>query len=179
MDDAKLLNLVLLCIPLSLVSFGGGQSIIAGLQHQTVDVLGMLSARAFTDFYAISRAAPGPGTLIVALIGWHIDGLLGALAAALAIFLPSSLLVCICGSIWHRHRTSAWVIAAERGLAPVAAGLIFAGVFTVAQSAELNLIEAGTVAAAVGLLLFTKIGPYPILATAALGYFLLSLGGYA
>ena len=40
------------------------------------------------------------------------------------------------------------------------------------------LIEAGTVAAAVGLLLFTRIGPYPILATTALGYFLLSLGGY-
>src|ERR1044072_4546380 len=98
MDDAKLLNLVLLCIPLSLVSFGGGQSIIAGLQHQTVDVLGMLTPRAFTDFYAISRAAPGPGTLILALIGWHLDGLFGALVATLAIFLPSSLLVCICGS---------------------------------------------------------------------------------
>lgn len=179
MDDAKLLNLVLLCIPLSLVSFGGGQSIIAGLQHQTVDVLGMLSTRAFTDFYAISRAAPGPGTLIVALIGWHIEGLIGALAATLAIFLPSSLVVCICGSIWHRHRKSAWIIAAERGLAPVAAGLIFAGGYTVAQSAQLNLIEMGTVAAAISLLLFTKVGPYPILATTAAGYFLLSLGGYA
>lgn len=179
MDDAKLLNLVLLCIPLSLVSFGGGQSIIAGLQHQTVDVLGMLTPRAFTDFYAISRAAPGPGTLILALIGWHLDGLVGALVATLAIFLPSSLLVCICGSIWHRHRASPWIIAAERGLAPVAAGLIFAGGYTVAQSAHLNWIEAGTVAAAIGLLLFTKVGPYPILAASAAGYYLLSLGGYA
>ena len=45
MDDGRLLQLVLLCAPLSLVSFGGGQAIIAGLQHETVEVLGWMSSR--------------------------------------------------------------------------------------------------------------------------------------
>jgi chromate transporter len=179
MDDNKLLNLVLMCIPLSLVSFGGGQSIIAGLQHQTVELQHLITAREFTDFYAISRAAPGPGTLIVALIGYHINGIWGALAATAAIFLPSTAVVCIFGSLWHRHRQAAWAIATERGLAPVAAGLIFAGAFTVAQSAQLTLIEIGTVAAAVAILSLTKLSAYPILAVAAVGYFLLSMAGLA
>lgn len=179
MDDSKLLNLILLCIPLSLVSFGGGQSIIAGLQHQTVELQHLLTAREFTDFYAIARAAPGPGTLIVALIGWHASGIWGAIAATAAIFLPSSVVVCVFGSLWHRHRQSAWVIAAERGLAPVAAGLIFAGAYTVSRSANLAPMEIGTVAAAVALLMLTKVGAYPILAAAAAGYFLLSLAGMA
>lgn len=179
MDDSKLFTFVLMCLPLSVVSFGGGQSIIAGLQHQTVDIQNYLTAREFTDFYAISRTAPGPGTLIVALIGYHITGLLGALAATAAIFLPSSIIVCICGSIWQRHRQSTWAIAAERGLMPVAAGLIFAGAYAVAQSAHMGWLEIGTVAISVAVLLLTKIGAYPILGITAVGYFLLSLAGLA
>lgn len=179
MDDNKLLNLIVLCVPFSLVSFGGGQSIIAGLQHQTVDIQHLLTAREFTDFYAISRAAPGPGTLIVALIGYHISGIWGAVAATLAIFLPSSAVVCIFGSLWHRHRHTAWAIATERGLAPVAAGLIFAGAYTVALSAQLTLIEISTVAAAVAVLVLTKMSAYPILGVAAVGYFFLSVAGIA
>jgi chromate transporter len=179
MDDSRLLTFILICFPLSLVSFGGGQSIIAGLQHQTVEIQNYLTAREFTDFYAISRAAPGPGTLIVALIGYHISGLPGALAATAAIFLPSSIIVCICGSLWHRHRQSAWAMAAERGLTPVATGLIFAGAYTVAQSAHMGWLEIGTVGASVAVLVLTKIGAYPILAITAAGYFLLSLAGLA
>ncbi len=179
MADGKLLNLVLLCVPLSLVSFGGGQSIIAGLQHQTVDIQHILTAREFTDYYAISRAAPGPGTLIVVLIGWHIAGLLGALAAALAIFVPSSALVCIFGSIWQRHRHADWAVAVERGLAPVAAGLIFAGAFAVSVAAGLTLIDIATVAVGTMVLFRSRIGAYPLLAAAAVLYFLLSLGGMA
>jgi len=177
MDDNRLLRLIQICVPLSLVSFGGGQSIVAGLQHQVVDVQHFLSAPAFTDFYAISRSAPGPGTLIVSLIGWHLGGLLGALAATLAIFLPSSAVVCLFGSFWHRHREAAWAIAVEKGLAPVAVGLIFAGAFTVIQSAAFTWKEAATTLVATGLLLKTKIGPYPILGVVGLGYFTLSYSG--
>jgi chromate transporter len=178
MDDNRLWNLIQLCIPLSLVSFGGGQSIVAGLQHQAVDIQHFVTARQFTDFYAISRSAPGPGTLIVGLIGWNLSGLMGALAATLAIFLPSSMVVCVFGSFWHRHRDAAWAIAVEKGLAPVAAGLIFAGAFTVVRSAGFGWIEGVTTLAATVILMTTKFGAYPILGVVGLGYFLLSFNGF-
>lgn len=177
MDDGKLLNLIMMCIPLSLVSFGGGQTIVASLQHQTVDVQHMLSGARFTDLYAISRAAPGPGTMIVSLIGWEVSGLLGAVLATLAIFMPSSILICAVGSYWHRHRGQSWAIAAEKGLAPVAVGLIFAGVFAVGRSAQFSPIELATTFVAGAILLRTKVGPYPLLAAAGTLYFALSIAG--
>jgi len=176
-DDGKLFNLILMCIPLSLVSFGGGQTIIASLQHQTVEMQHMLSGARFTDLYAISRAAPGPGTMIVSLIGWEVGGLLGAVLATLAIFIPSSLLICAVGSYWQRHRGRPWAIAAEKGLAPVAVGLIFAGVFAVGHSARFSLIELVTTLVAGAVLLKTKTGPYPLLAATGGLYFLLSITG--
>ncbi|WP_429810439.1 chromate transporter [Ensifer sp. B1-9] len=174
MDDGKLLNLIMLCIPLSLVSFGGGQTIIASLQHQTVDVQHMLTGARFTDLYAISRAAPGPGTMIVSLIGWEVSGLWGAALATLAIFLPSSLLICAVGSYWQHHRGRPWAVAVERGLAPVAVGLIFAGAFAVGRSAQFSALEITTALVAGTVLLRTSIGPYPLLAAAGALYLLLS-----
>src|SRR5262249_57406046 len=77
MSDNRLLGLVLVFAPLSALSFGGGQAIIADMQHQTV-AQGWLSDTEFADLFAISRAAPGPSTLISALIGWQVAGLVGA-----------------------------------------------------------------------------------------------------
>lgn len=177
MDDDRLLGLVLLCIPLSLLSFGGGQSIVVGLQHQIVDTNGWLTADQFTDLFAISKAAPGPGTLIVALIGWQIAGIWGALAASVAIFLPSSLLTGIVGGWWESHQRSRLTIAIERGLLPIAVGLIFAGSLTIAQFANLSLVNIATIAAAGVTLWFTRIGPYPILASVVMVYLGLSFIG--
>ncbi len=50
--DSRLISLVLTFAPLSLVAFGGGQAIIADIQHQTVSVQGWLSGREFTDLFA-------------------------------------------------------------------------------------------------------------------------------
>jgi chromate transporter len=89
MSDNRLLGLVLVFAPLSALSFGGGQAIIADMQHQTV-AQGWLSDTEFADLFAISRAAPGPSTLISALIGWQVAGLVGALVATLAMYAFSS-----------------------------------------------------------------------------------------
>jgi chromate transporter len=62
MRDNPLLALILVFVPFSLVSVGGGPSILAGIQHQTVDVRHWLDAREFLDIFAIARAAPGPGS---------------------------------------------------------------------------------------------------------------------
>jgi len=127
MTDSKTLALVLAFAPLSLVSIGGGPSVIAEVQHQAVTVHGWVTQREFADLFALSRAAPGPGTLLVLLIGWQAAGWAGALTAALAFFLPSSLLVFGMAHVWNRWRGSAWHSAVEAGLAPIAVGLVLAG----------------------------------------------------
>lgn len=177
MDD-KLLGLILLCLPLSLLSFGGGQTVVAGLQHETVIVHGWLSAQDFTNIFAISRATPGPSSLIVALIGWHVAGLWGALAASLAMFVPSSIVTAAVGQWWETRGKSRLGAAIQKGLLPIAVGLIFSGALGVAQLADLGPLDIAVIAGCCLVLWFSKLGPYPILGTVGALYLGLSFLGF-
>src|SRR6202051_3755023 len=126
-DSRTLVALVLVFAPLSLVSIGGGPATLAEMQHQAVAVHAWTTQREFADLFAISRAAPGPGTMLSTLIGWKVAGLTGALVATVALYLPSSLLVYGAARLWGRWRGSVWHSAIERGLSPIAAGLILSG----------------------------------------------------
>src|ERR1700749_3360380 len=118
-DELKaLLALALVFAPLSLLSVGGGASLLAEIEHQSVSVHQWTTQREFADLFAISRAAPGPGTMLSTLIGWKVAGLTGALVATVVLFLPSSLLVYGLARLWGRWRGSVWHSAVERGLSP-------------------------------------------------------------
>jgi chromate transporter len=175
MMDSRLLSLFLVFAPLSLMSFGGGQAIIADMQHQTVDIQHWMSGREFVDIFAVSRAAPGPSTLIAALIGWHVAGLPGAVVAAIAIYLPSSLIVYAAVRWWHASKDSPWRSILQRGLTPVAVGLVFAGALAVLQAARVDALQIFATVVTAGLLLTTRVGVYAIMAGAALLFGLLQL----
>ena len=142
-DEKSLVTLALVFAPLSLVSIGGGASVIAEMQHQAVVVHQWMTQREFADLFAISRAAPGPGTLLATLIGFSTAGWLGALVVTLAFFLPSSLLVYGAASIFNRWRGSAWHGAIEAGLAPVAVGLVLAGCVAILEMGRNGLLGWG------------------------------------
>ncbi len=161
--DNLLLRLILVFAPLSILSFGGGQAIIADIQHQTVDVYHWFSNEQFADMFAISRATPGPNTLIASLIGWHLGGLAGMLAATLAMYIPSSLAFIAATTFWHRNEGARWRLAIERGLAPIAVGLIFAGALTILQALHLSVLGWTTTAAAMAVLYTTKTNPYLVI----------------
>lgn len=162
--DNLLWRLIVVFAPLSALSIGGGQAIIADIQHQTVDVYHWFTNQEFADMFAISRATPGPNTLIASLIGWHLGGLAGMLVATLAMYIPSSLMFTVATSMWHRHEKSCWRLAIERGLAPIAVGLIFAGALTILQALHLGWLGWSTTIAAMAVLYYTKVNPYLVIA---------------
>lgn len=172
----RLLALVLVFAPLSLVSLGGGPSIFAEMQRQAVEVHGWLSDAQFVDLFAISRAAPGPGSLIAALIGWQAAGFAGALVAALALYVPSSLLLLGIGHWWRRRGDSPVRRVIERGLAPIAVGLIFAGVVTLLQADAAGWPEVATLLLCTVALL-RGASPYLVMLLVALAYAGLQWGG--
>ena len=160
MDDNRLLGLLLVFVPLSLLSFGGGQAVVADIQHQTVGVWGWLTGAQFSDVYGISRAAPGPSTLIAALIGYQVAGLIGAIVATLGIYIPSSVVVYTAASWWQKHPESRLKRSFERGLAPVAIGLVFAGAVAVIEAGPMTWFTLGTTAICGCVLYFTRTSPY-------------------
>lgn len=114
-DDLQtLLTLAVVFVPLSLLSIGGGALLLADMEHQSVAVQGWTTPGEFADLFAISRAAPGPGTMLSALIGWRAAGWAGAITATVALYLPSSLLACGAARLWGRWCGSAWHSAIER-----------------------------------------------------------------
>jgi chromate transporter len=122
-----LLALALVFAPLSLLAFGGGNAVLADIAQQAIVVHHWTSEREFADLFALSRAAPGPGSMLAALIGWKVAGVAGAFVATVAFYLPGVLLVYGAARVWGRWRGAAWHAAIERGLAPIAAGLLVAG----------------------------------------------------
>jgi chromate transporter len=165
-DDVRtLLALLFVFGPLSLLSIGGGASLLAEIAHQSVTVQHWTTDREFADLFAISRAAPGPGTMLSALIGWKVAGVTGAVVASAALYLPSSLLVYGVARVWGRWRGSPWHSAIERGLAPIAAGLILAGGIAVLRvSPGGAAVWAAAFAATVLLLYWPRLHPLPLFA---------------
>jgi chromate transporter len=136
MRDNLYFQLIEVFAPLSLLSLGGGQSIVADINQQAVVIHHWVTRAEFVDLFAISRAAPGPGALLSTLIGWKASGWLGAVVASLALFVPSSLLAYGATLAWSRQKQHPWHRTAERGLAPVATGLIVASAFSVMRSSS-------------------------------------------
>jgi chromate transporter len=168
MKDELPLALLTVFVPFSLVSIGGGTSIIAGIQHQVVDVRHWMTAREFVDAFAISRASPGPGTMLATLVGWHVWGWIGAALATLALFLPSSLLSYVIVRFWSRHRGKRWHTALEQGLSPVGTGLIFAGVISLLRIGGGGLLSWGIAFGSAGVLAWRpKLHPLLIFAAGA------------
>ena len=163
-DDNILWMLISIFAPLSLLAIGGWASVLAPMHHQVVEVHAWMSQRQFVDIFAISRAAPGPGAMIVTLVGWKVAGWWGAIVASLAIFIPSSVLCYSVGRIWNRYRGAAWHTALEFGLAPVGVGLLMAGSLSVMWSTESGITGWAIAALAAGVLIWRSFHPLLILA---------------
>ncbi|HEX7548573.1 MAG TPA: chromate transporter, partial [Candidatus Methylomirabilis sp.] len=124
-----LLTLAWTFVRLSFLCVGGGLGVVPEMQRQVVGIHGWLTARQFVDGYALAQVTPGPGMLVSAFIGYRVYGLLGAFVAMTAMFLPTSLLTWFVARHWQRLQGRPWALAVERGLAPLAIGLMAAGVY--------------------------------------------------
>ena len=166
MRDHPLLGLLVVFIPLSLLSIGGGPSILAGIQN-AVSSRHWMSERDFIDLFAIARAAPGPGVLLATLVGWKVAGIPGAIVASLALFVPSSIVYYAIARQWNAHRGKRWHNALELGLAPVAAGLILAGSLVILRASGGDPLLWTIAAASTALLLWVpKLNPLWVLGVA-------------
>ncbi len=177
MNDSLLLRLLLYFGPLSLMTIGGGQAVVADIHHHVVDTYGWLGDTEFLNLYAVSRMTPGPGTVLVTLIGWRVGGWTAAAVASVAIFLPSSLLVYGLARLWSRFRGAPWQKAIERGLAPIAAGMIVATAITLLQAAQGGWLAWLVAGASTLLLTFTRTSPLAPIALGALTFAAFSLVG--
>jgi chromate transporter len=169
---ATLIQLALLFGGFSLLAFGGGTAVIPDMQRVTVNTYHWVTAPEFLAFFAISRAAPGPGSLIVVLIGQKAAGLAGAVVAGLSMFGPSCALVYGAAQVWHRTTGAPWRRHVERALAPIAIGMTFASGIALIRGTEHGWHTYAITAGATLLLSVTRTNPLFVLAGGAVAMLL-------
>jgi chromate transporter len=164
----NLVSLAAIFSQLSLLAFGGGNTILPEMQRQVVDVHRWMSQADFSAMFALAQAAPGPNMMIVTLIGWHVAGWPGVFVTSVAKFGPSSLVTIAAMHVWERFKDRPWRRYVQLGLVPMTAGLVAASAALIARASDTRWILTGITLAVAALAYRTRIHPLWLLAAGAL-----------
>ncbi len=168
------LHLAALFAGLSLLSIGGGNTVLPEMHMNVVRREHWLTDSQFADLFAISQTAPGPSILIVALVGYgaglSVGGVPAAIAggalATLAMVLPAASLVYVVTLFWQKAQKSRLRAAVEKGVAPLTVGLILATAVVMTRAADHDWRGYLLTAACTAVFLRTKINPLIVVAVA-------------
>ncbi|MBR1217375.1 chromate transporter [Bradyrhizobium sp. U87765 SZCCT0131] len=163
-----LIALAIIFTQLSLLAFGGGNTILPEMQRQVVDVHHWMTARDFTAMFALAQAAPGPNMMVVPLVGWHVAGWQGLLVTSVAKFGPSSVLTGIVMRLWQRFKDHPWRRIIQAALVPMTVGLVAASAMLIAEASDHEWILVAITAGCALATLTTRIHPLWLLAAGAL-----------
>jgi chromate transporter len=158
---------------ISFFSIGGGYNMIPLMQHE-IEAYGWLPPGRFMDVLAVSEITPGPMAVNLATFaGYQVAGVPGSVVATVGVCLPGAILLLALGTIAIRLRDRPAFRAAMRGLMPALVGLLSAtairlGMALVPPGATFPTVPTIAIfAAALGLILWPKVHPLPLLAAAA------------
>ena len=166
-----LLRLAAVMASLSVLSFGGANAVLPQMHSNVVDQEHWITTSQFARFWALAQMVPGPTLTVGALIGYAVAGIVGALVASFALFVPAGMIAYALGSVWDRFHDSPWRERVRAGVAPVVLGLMWAGCTTLLHGAINGWITVAIGLLAFALVLWTKLNRVAIIAAAGVvGY---------
>lgn len=169
--DSPIWTLVATFALMSLFAVGGAAAAVPEMHRIAVDVHHWMNEKQFADAYAIAQLSPGPNVLIVTLIGYAVAGIPGALAATLAMCLPTAVLAYFVSRLLNRPGQSRWPALIQSALVPVSIGLMAASAFILAQSTDRTLAALVLTAAVALIAAVSRINPlWLLLAGGLLGF---------
>nr|WP_279355717.1 chromate efflux transporter [Fundidesulfovibrio agrisoli] len=132
--DGKLFSLTELMLRINVVAFNGGFSSLPLMLHEIVDVRGWMDAKTFMDGIALGQVTPGPISITSTFLGYMLFGLPGAVAATVAMFSPSFVLLMLADPYHERLKASVRFQRASMGVNCCFVGLLAytAGMFALA-----------------------------------------------
>jgi chromate transporter len=125
------------------VVFGSGLAVVPFLYGGVVQQYHWLTEQQFLDAVAVSMITPGPVVITVAFIGYLVAGPLGAIAAAVGVFVPVYLVVALVAPYFKRLVGNPALRAFVDGVTAAATGAILGAVIVLARRA---LVDVATVA---------------------------------
>ena len=154
--------------------FGSGLAIVPFLYGGVVERFHWLTERQFLDAVAVAMITPGPVVITTAFIGYLVGGPLGGTLAALGVFLPCYLFVIVPAPYFRRFAGNVAVKGFVDGVTAAATGAIAGAAVVLGRRAIVDLPTAAIALAVLGVLVYAKRLPEPlvILADGAVGFLL-------
>ena len=133
MNKPSLAALTRLYLKIGNTTFGGGDPTMAMLQRELIGREWITRAD-FALAYSLARVTPGTNVLaFCAATGARVLGLAGALAAVLAVTLPSAILAVLLTRGFETWRTNPWAMAAIGGTVAAVSGMMWASVWSLVK----------------------------------------------
>lgn len=144
-SEPRLGSLALVFLRIGNTTVGGGEPTVAALQRE-LSRRGWLSPAEFGIAYALARITPGTNMLaFCAAAGWYALGFAGAVAAVLAVTIPSSVLVVWLTEVCEAGGRVAWLGAAVGATVAAAVGIMASAALSLVRS---QVSKGGALAAA-------------------------------
>ncbi len=178
MERGVIGQIVMLFASLSLIAVGGANVLVPEIHRQVVGVMAWMNDATFARLLAIVQTAPGPNVMLASIIGWHVAGLAGLVAATFAILLPSSLIAFVCSRGLTRFSDRSVVKIMTVALVPIALGLMLASGMVATLAAGAGILGFAITAATLLLTLRTSLNPLISMLAGTLVYFAAWLLGF-
>ncbi|MEA2394619.1 MAG: chromate transporter [Solirubrobacteraceae bacterium] len=150
------------------LTFGSGLAIVPFLHQGLVVEHGWLTEQQFVDAVAMGLISPGPVVIMATFAGYLIGGLVGAIIATVAVFLPVYFFVVVPGRLIRRHEQHPRLQGFVKGATAAAAGAIAGAAIVIAGQVVQDAWSVVIGLTALALLLQRKVKvPEPALVAAA------------
>jgi chromate transporter len=112
---------------------------------------------------AFGQITPGPVLITATFLGFKVAGLIGAIAATIAAFLPSFLMTVIAGTSLNRFRANVQVQSFLAGVGPAVVGMLAAAGVSLAKSGLNTPLSYGVATLAFLLMMRARLNPVLII----------------
>lgn len=170
---SQIFLIFLIFFKLGLVFWSEGYVLIPIMQRELVNNLHLLTQKEFIDGLSLSQLTPGPVTILAALAGYRVLGVVGALTAIFAMFLPGTLLMFFISKSYDKLKSSNFAHRILDTIIPVIIGLLIITAWQISHKTITNRLEFAIFFIVLFLIIRFKVKPaILIIASALLGFFL-------
>ncbi|WP_426350180.1 chromate efflux transporter [Alloiococcus sp. CFN-8] len=121
------------------VLYGSGYVLLAFLEAEFIDRLGIITSQQLLDAVSVGQFTPGPVFTTATFIGYLLGGVPGGISATIGIFLPAFLLVGIIHPFIPKLRKSSWISGILDGVNVASLGLMAVVSFKLSREALVDL----------------------------------------
>lgn len=154
-----LLKFCLILFVVNSLTIGGGFMMLPVLHKEFVEKYHWITNQEFLDAIAIGQITPGPLTVMNAVIGYKISGLIGAVLAMVSSYLPCIIIVTLACRYYFHYKESVIVNSSFQGIKPAVIGLLAAVAISLGNTSIVDLITFSIAVISFVVIAFTRVDP--------------------